>query len=77
MTIRVTDTERGIIRALAADQVPGTWIAETVNRSTKLIYKLAPLGREATLEWRRVWTDIRRTPALLELHREFAPGAKR
>lgn len=64
------------ILALAAEGVPNTWIAEDTGANRKTVSRHAQRvpGRAAMVtEAAGVWIQIARTPALAELHREFAP----
>jgi len=69
----LTDEERERMRILVAEGMPAPWIAEDLGRSRSTVTNNFPFGREASLEWLRAWSDIRRSPILLELHKEFAP----
>lgn len=60
----------------ALDGIPATWNAEgsefKVLSYRKRMARL-PNHEHNTLEWKRVWHEIRKNPELLELHRELAP----
>ena len=61
------------INSFISEGMPSTWIAETLGIDKSTIFYYARHKKENVLEWRRVWTYIRRSPELLKLHREFAP----
>lgn len=61
---------------LLADGQPAPWVSETLNLAGDRVRELAqarPDHDAHIAEWREVWPQIRRHPALLELHRQFAP----
>ena len=64
------------IAVYAAEGMPANWIAEDlpVRYETALRHaQRAPGHAEAVHEWQIVWHQIRKDPALLELHYEIAP----
>lgn len=61
---------------LLADGQPAPWVSETLNLAADKVRELAkarPDHDTHIAEWQEVWPQIRRHPALLELHRQFAP----
>ena len=76
---RYTPDELSWANELAREGVPTTWIAETLGVSVDGLrprISAARSGAEGS-SFRAVWPQIAMTPALLELHHEFAPRARR
>lgn len=63
-------------QALLSDGQPAPWVSETFNAAADDMRELAkqrPDHDAHIAQWQRVWAQIRRNPALLDLHRQFAP----
>jgi hypothetical protein len=73
MPVVLSPEKLKIMEKLGEDNVPGSWIAETVGCAKNTVYSHVTYTEETVKELRRVWTMIRRNPDLLKLHREFAP----
>lgn len=59
---------------LRSEGMPASWIAEDLDKSRMTLIRAGmPTDRAALAAWASVWTAIRRSPALLALHHEFAP----
>lgn len=65
------------IKRLCADWQPANWVAETVGVSRETVNRHAPPRAGDVEEWNVAWAAIMRRPALLALHQEFAPKARR
>ncbi len=59
------------MRALMAEQMPLTWIAEDLGVPARALQRRLRPGMPA--EWPSVWQSIRQNEEMLALHREFAP----
>lgn len=70
---RLTEPERAWARAVVQEGMPIVWVAETLDIDRGAIRNIAPATPEGVAGWKSVWGQIRYDPALIELHREFAP----
>lgn len=61
------------IELLVGEGMPSSWVAEDVGCSRETVRRRQPIGRDVEQEFRRVFARIGNDPALLELHRQFAP----
>lgn len=62
------------MKELAADGMPATWIAESVNVAPESVRHYLGPRPDVAPDWRPVWQAIRRDIELAKLHREFAPS---
>ncbi|OJU44456.1 MAG: hypothetical protein BGN98_13810 [Microbacterium sp. 69-7] len=72
-----TPQELERIYALVEEGMPISFIAEDIGRSGIHLRERFDVNAhrpaDAVLEWKRTWSAIRRSPELLELHRQFHP----
>lgn len=74
-SVPLTQAQRERIVALRSEGVLVGWVAEDVGCNRKTVGNIYPNPSEEEA-WSRVWNQIRTTPALLALHREFTPNEK-
>lgn len=68
-----TPAEVERIKALRADGMISTWVAEEIGRGRETIARKYPMPPGCKEEWSRTWQAIRRSPEMLALHHEFSP----
>lgn len=71
----LTPAQRERIVALRSEGVLAGWVAEDVGCHRDTVGDICSNPSEEQA-WSSVWNQIRTTPALLALHREFSPKTK-